>query len=147
MKKPEAKIRIEKLKKTIQHHRYLYHVRDKQEISDAALDSLKHELYGLEQEFPSLMTADSPTQRVGGQPAKGFKKVAHQQRMLSLEDVFDEEELRAWEKKIQKLVNLSSLALDRAGDVGDIPRVNKAYKQYSEAMTLLGQLYPEFVQQ
>ena len=79
--KKEIKQRIEKLKKTINHHRYLYHVLDKQEISDAALDSLKKELFDLEQEFPDLITADSPTQRVGGKPLKEFKKVKHSQRM------------------------------------------------------------------
>ncbi|MCX6779240.1 MAG: NAD-dependent DNA ligase LigA, partial [Candidatus Magasanikbacteria bacterium] len=63
----EAKERIAKLRKEIERHRYLYHVLDKQEISDAALDSLKHELYKLEQEFPDLITPDSPTQRVGGE--------------------------------------------------------------------------------
>ena len=65
MKKEEAKKRIEKLKKEINHHRYLYHVLDKQEISDEALDSLKHELKKLEDEFPEFVTPDSPTQRVG----------------------------------------------------------------------------------
>ena len=68
MIKPEAEKRIAKLKKTITHHRYLYHVHDKQEISEAALDSLKHELYQLEQEHSELITPDSPTQRVGGKP-------------------------------------------------------------------------------
>ncbi|MBM3283918.1 hypothetical protein FJY90_06800, partial [Candidatus Gottesmanbacteria bacterium] len=66
MEKEEAKKRIEKLKKVIDHHRYLYHVLDRQEISDAALDSLKHELYQLEQQFPEFITKDSPTQRVAG---------------------------------------------------------------------------------
>src|SRR3989344_4501648 len=58
--------RIKKLRKTINHHRYLYHVLDKQEISDAALDSLKRELAELEAAHPELITSDSPTQRVGG---------------------------------------------------------------------------------
>jgi len=66
----DAKKRIESLKKTINHHRYLYHVLDKQEISDAAWDSLKHELYNLEQKYPEFITPDSPTQRVGGNPLK-----------------------------------------------------------------------------
>lgn len=104
MAKNEAKKRIEKLRKVINHHRYLYHVLDKQEISDSALDSLKHELYKLEQEFPEFVSPDSPTQRIGGQPLKEFKKVAHKIPMLSIEDVFSEEELGDWEKYIKRLL-------------------------------------------
>lgn len=100
----EAKKRIEKLKKEIDYHRYLYHVLDKQEISDAALDSLKHELYKLEQQFPDLITKDSPTQRVGGVALEKFVKVHHKFPMLSIEDVFSLEEAKDWEARIQKLV-------------------------------------------
>lgn len=104
MKKKDAKTRIEKLKKEINYHRYQYHVLDKQTISDAALDSLKHELFSLEQMYPDLITADSPTQRVEGKPLKGFLKVPHAVRMLSFNDVFTAEELRDWEKRIKKLI-------------------------------------------
>lgn len=104
MTKSEAKERIEKLKKEVEHHRYLYHVLDKQEISDAALDALKHELYKLEQQFPDLLTDDSPTQRVGGKALPEFKKVAHRTPMLSIEDVFSKDEMLDWEKRVQKLV-------------------------------------------
>jgi len=104
MKKIEAKKKIEKLKKLISRHRYLYHVLDKQEISEAALDSLKHELYQLEQKHPGLITSDSPTQRVGGEPLKGFKKVKHQVLMLSIEDIFSEKELKDWENYLKRLV-------------------------------------------
>jgi DNA ligase (NAD+) len=104
MNREEAKKRIEKLKAEIDHHRYLYHVLDRQEISDAALDSLKHELYRLEQEFPEFITSDSPTQRVGGEPLPEFKKWQHGTPMLSIEDVFSEEELVDWKNRIQKLV-------------------------------------------
>ncbi|OGZ18130.1 MAG: DNA ligase (NAD(+)) LigA, partial [Candidatus Nealsonbacteria bacterium RBG_13_36_15] len=103
MTKEEAKKRIEKLKKVINHHRYLYHVLDKQEISDAALDSLKHELYQLEQQFPKLITVDSPTQRVAGEPQKQFKKVEHKSPMFSLEDIFSEKELQDWEDYLKRL--------------------------------------------
>ena len=96
MLKTKAKERIEKLRETINHHRYLYHVLDKQEISDAALDSLKHELYELEEEYPDLITPDSPTQRVGGEPLPKFRKVKHEARMLSMEDVFSVEEFEKW---------------------------------------------------
>jgi len=104
MIKAEARERIEKLKKLISHHRYLYHVLDKQEISDEAFDSLKHELYKLEQQFPELITPDSPTQRVGGKPLEKFEKVEHEAPMLSIEDVFSEKELQDWEDYLKRLV-------------------------------------------
>lgn len=104
MTKNEAKERIEKLKKEINHHRYLYHVLDRQEISDAALDSLKHELYKLEQQFPEFLTPDSPTQRVGGKALDEFKKVQHKTPMLSIEDVFSFEEFEGWRERIQKII-------------------------------------------
>ena len=104
MEKQEVKNRIEKLKEVINHHRYLYHVQDKQEISDAALDSLKKELFDLEQAWPEFITADSPTQRVGGEPLKEFKKVQHKERMLSLNDVFNKEDFYDWHERISKLL-------------------------------------------
>ncbi len=104
MDKNLAKKRIEKLKATIFHHRYLYHVLDKPEISDAALDSLKNELFDLEQKYPELITPDSPTQRVGGEPLEKFEKVAHIEPMLSLNDVFSEEDVKDWLKRISKLM-------------------------------------------
>ena len=106
MNTQEAKKRIEKLKKEINHHRYLYHVLDTQEISDAALDSLKHELKKLEDEFPQFLTPDSPTQRVGGRPLKEFKKVTHRTPMLSLEDVFSLEETQTWFERISKIAKI-----------------------------------------
>ena len=101
--KAEAKKRIEKLKTVISYHRYLYHVLNKQEISDAVLDSLKHELYKLEQKFPEFITSDSPTQRVGGKPLEKFKKVKHSIPMLSIEDVFSEKELQDWRDYLKRL--------------------------------------------
>ena len=106
MTKTEVKKRIEKLKKLINYHRYLYHVLNRQEISDAALDSLKHELYKLEKAYPEFITPDSPTQRVAGKPLEGFKKVEHKTPMLSIEDIFSEEELRDWEDYLKKLEGL-----------------------------------------
>ena len=102
MPKQQAKQRIKKLRDEINHHRYLYHVLDKQEISDAALDSLKHELARLENEFPDLITKDSPTQRVSGKALQGFKKVEHNPRMLSLNDAFSFEEILAWIERIER---------------------------------------------
>lgn len=104
----EAKDRVEKLRTIINYHRYLYHVLDRQEISDSALDSLKRELKKLEEEFPELRTPDSPTQRVGGEPLKEFKKAVHRSPMLSLEDVFSEEEFLKWRERMMKILNLTS---------------------------------------
>lgn len=102
MTKEEAKERIEKLKKEINHHRYLYHVLDKQEISDAALDSLKHELYELEQKYPEFITPDSPTQRIGGKPLDKFKKVHHIVPQWSFNDIFLEKEIRDFDVRMKK---------------------------------------------
>ena len=102
MNKSDAKSRISDLKKLIEKHRYAYHVLDTQTISDAALDSLKHELFTLEQQFPELITSDSPTQRVGGIPLEKFVKVTHERSMLSMEDVFSQEEFTAWYARIEK---------------------------------------------
>jgi DNA ligase (NAD+) len=99
----QAKERIAKLRHEIDRYRYQYHVLNDLEISEAALDALKHELYKLESENPDLITSDSPTQRVAGGVAKGFKKVTHAQRMLSLEDVFSFEEAEEWLARIKKL--------------------------------------------
>ncbi len=102
MTKLDAKQRIEQLKQVIEKHRYEYHVLDRQTISDSALDSLKHELYTLEQQYPDLITDDSPTQRVGGKPLEKFSKVRHSTRMLSMEDVFTPEEFSAWHERVLK---------------------------------------------
>ena len=99
-----AKKRIDKLIKEIQHHRYLYHVLDKQEISDAALDSLKRELAELEEKFPSLLRVDSPTQRVGGVPLGKFVKVRHSTKILSLVDAFNSQDLYDWQERNEKLL-------------------------------------------
>lgn len=99
MNREEAEKRIEKLKETINHHRYLYHVLDKPEISDSALDSLKKELFDLEQEYPEFVTPDSPTQRVGGKPLKEFGKIRHEKPMLSFNDAFSKEDMENWLKR------------------------------------------------
>lgn len=103
MTKQQAQERILKLRTEIDRYRYQYHVLDKLEISEAALDSLKHELFRLEQEYPDLVTPDSPTQRVAGEAMKGFTKVKHAERMLSLEDVFSFEEVEEWVDRLKKL--------------------------------------------
>jgi DNA ligase (NAD+) len=102
MEKQPAKKRIEKLKQAIEKYRYAYHVLDQSLISDAALDSLKNELQQLENEYPDLVTADSPTQRVAGQPLEQFNKVRHSQPMMSLFDAFSPDDMRDWEKRMLK---------------------------------------------
>ncbi|MCK5061019.1 NAD-dependent DNA ligase LigA [Candidatus Parcubacteria bacterium] len=104
MDKNFVKNRIEKLKKEIAFHRYQYHVRDLESMSQEALDSLKNELFKLEQEFPDLVTSDSPTQRVGGRPLDKFKKAAHSSRMLSLFDAFNKQDMADWEARNIKIL-------------------------------------------
>ena len=104
MSKAEAQDRIKKLRREINHHRYLKHVLDRQEISDAAEDSLKHELAKLEERLPELITRDSPTQRVAGKALAKFEKVRHRARMTSLNDAFSPEELSDWEGRVRKLL-------------------------------------------
>ncbi|MDO8430222.1 MAG: NAD-dependent DNA ligase LigA [bacterium] len=101
MDKKSAEERIEKLKKEIEKYRHAYHVLDKSLISDAALDSLKKELFDLEQEFPELITPDSPTQRVGGEPLKEFKKVKHETPMISFNDAFSKEDMEDWLERME----------------------------------------------
>ncbi|MDP2820779.1 MAG: NAD-dependent DNA ligase LigA [bacterium] len=107
MNKTEAKNRIEKLRVLINKHRYFYHVLDEAKISSEALDSLKKELFDLEMEFPELISADSPTQRIGGEPLKFFKKTEHPAPMLSFNDAFNEKDLNDWLERIKKLLNPS----------------------------------------
>jgi len=107
MTEKEAKNRIEKLTKEINHHRYLYHVLDTQEISDGALDSLKRELDNLEEQFPKLKRADSPTQRVSGRPLDKFVKVKHSQKVLSLADAFLRSDIEDWQERNEKIVGES----------------------------------------
>ena len=95
--------KIESLREKIRHHEYLYYVLDHPEISDADFDKLMQQLKDLEVEHPDLITADSPTQRVGGKPREGFVKVPHSSPMLSLDNTYNEEELRAWERRVHEL--------------------------------------------
>ena len=95
--------RIEKLREIINDYRYHYHVLDESTMSEAAADSLKHELAKLEEQYPELITPDSPTQRVAGRALDKFTKVKHEQRMISLADVFSKEEIIEWLDRIAKL--------------------------------------------
>ncbi|MGB5933932.1 MAG: NAD-dependent DNA ligase LigA, partial [Anaerolineae bacterium] len=95
--------RVQALRRLIRYHAYLYHVLDSPEISDAEYDALMRQLEELERAYPELVTPDSPTQRVGAPPVEAFGEVEHRLPMLSLDNAFDEEELRAWEKRIRRL--------------------------------------------
>src|ERR1700689_3889038 len=103
MNKSAAADRIQKLRELINDYRYHYHVLDESIMSEAAADSLKHELSQLEAEYPELITPGSPSQRVAGAPLPGFTQVRHSSRMLSLNDVFAAEEIQAWRERIAKL--------------------------------------------
>ncbi len=105
MTKSAAQERIIKLRKLIDDYRYHYHVLDESIMTEAASDSLKHELTSLEQQYPELITPDSPTQRVAGEISEQFKSIAHQSRMLSLNDVFSFSEIHAWQARIAKLMD------------------------------------------
>jgi DNA ligase (NAD+) len=101
--KHQAAERIAKLRGVINEYRYEYHVNNRSLMDEAAADNLKHELAELEAEHPDLITPDSPTQRVAGEPLPQFTSVTHVRPMLSLNDVFSEPELEAWITRIQKL--------------------------------------------
>lgn len=100
----QAKARVEKLRQIIDDYRYHYHVLDESTMSEAAADSLKHELAQLEEQFPELITTDSPTQKVAGVALDKFNKVTHKTPMISLTDAFSIEEVAAWRDRAQKLL-------------------------------------------
>lgn len=104
MDKKSGKNKIKRLRTAINHYRYVYHVLDREEISSEALDSLKKELFDLETRFPSLITADSPTQRIGSRPLKKFKKIKRDIPMLSLNDAFSSGDIISWIKRIKKII-------------------------------------------
>lgn len=112
MNKSDAQKRILKLRKLINEYRYEYHVNDSSIMSEAAADSLKHELSELEEQYPGMITPDSPTQRVAGSPLKKFLSVEHSQRMLSLNDVFNVKEVEAWLTRTNKLATINELFVD-----------------------------------
>jgi DNA ligase (NAD+) len=100
----KTKKRIEKLREVINHHRYLYHVLDKQEISDEALDSLKYELANLEEKYPEFITPDSPTQRVAGKALDKFSKIKHTIPQWSFNDAFTEEDIINFDNRVKRFL-------------------------------------------
>lgn len=107
--KQQAAQRVSKLRQQINELRYRYHVLNDPNVSDEVYDSLTQELIKLEQQWPELLTPDSPTQRVGSKPVAKFKPVAHQTPMLSLNDAFNYEQLEAWLERVKKLTGRRDL--------------------------------------
>ena len=146
MDKKAAKERIEHLKKVINRYRYERLVLNREEISPEAEDALKKELFDLEQQYPDLITPDSPTQRVGGQPLKEFKKVRHEKPMLSFNDAFSEEDMNDWLTRVENYLgrpiyseaNIFSPKPAQASGHGLRPAVGGASRGTSESRTLGG---------
>ena len=102
--------RIAELRQKLEYHNYLYYVKDSPEISDAEYDRMFRELTELEKAHPELASPDSPTQRVGGEPLQRFTKVEHRAPMLSLANAFSEEEIRAFNARVVKLLDRDQIA-------------------------------------
>src|SRR5437016_455264 len=100
---------LETLRDEIRYHEHRYYVLDQPELSDAEFDRLMDKLKKLEAEHPELVTPDSPTQRVGGKPREGFVKVRHSSPMLSLDNTYNEDELRGWERRVHELSGRSDI--------------------------------------
>ena len=99
----EVQRQIDALREKLRHNEYLYYVQDAPQVSDAEYDAWMRQLRALEDDYPDLLTPDSPTQRVGGKPKEGFAKVAHSRPMLSLDNAYDEGELRDWDRRVREL--------------------------------------------
>jgi DNA ligase (NAD+) len=115
MTDPAAARKVEKLRNEIRRHEHLYYVLDAPEVSDAEYDALMNELKRLEAAHPDLLTPDSPTQRVGGKPAEGFRKAAHSRPMLSLDNAYSAEELADWDRRVHELAG--NLAVDYTAEL------------------------------
>jgi DNA ligase (NAD+) len=101
---PELIKRVGKLREAIAQHRYNYHVLNKEEISEAALDALKKELYDIEAKYPELITPDSPTQRIAGEPLPFFEKVTHTVQQWSFNDAFTETDIKDFDERVKRFI-------------------------------------------
>lgn len=119
--KKDIQERVLKLRQSIEHHRYNYHVLDKEEISAEALDSLKRELAELESAHPEFVDANSPSQRIAGEPLKEFEKVPHKVAQWSYNDAFTEDGMRAFDERVKRFVK------DVYGEVGTARVPNPTY--------------------
>jgi DNA ligase (NAD+) len=115
----KARKRAEQLRRELNYHAYRYYVLDDPVVSDEEYDRMMRELQEIEEKFPELVTPDSPTRRVGAPPAEAFRPVEHRARMMSLDNVFDEEELRAFLRRVEGQVGktdyVCELKIDGAG--------------------------------
>jgi DNA ligase (NAD+) len=107
----ETKERYIQLVSAINHYRMLYHVHDKEEISEAALDSLKHELAGIEEQYPESIIPESPSQRVAGKPLPQFQKVRHEVVQWSFNDVFTEDELQDYDTRVKRFLKETHIGI------------------------------------
>src|SRR5436190_18290606 len=107
---PPPEQRIKELRDQIRHHEERYYIHSAPEVSDEEFDRLLHELEGLEADHPDLVTPDSPTQRVAGRPTEGFPTVEHLVPMLSLDNAYNEEELRAFDDRVRRALGAEALA-------------------------------------
>ena len=108
--KADPESRAAELKELIAYHRKLYYVDNDPEISDEDYDRLERELAEIEREHPELVTPDSPTMRVGGEPAEGFSTYRHATPLLSLDNAFGEQELKDWERRLTRAIGRSGPA-------------------------------------
>src|SRR6267143_4144189 len=104
-KRKSIKDQIEAVREQLRHHDELYYVNENPEIADAEYDALFTRLRELEQQYPEFITSDSPTQRVSGRPAEGFSEVVHRRPMLSLDNSYNIDELRAFDERCRKLAD------------------------------------------
>ena len=137
---PQIRKQAESLRKAIDHHNYQYYVLDQPEIPDAEYDRLFRQLQQIENEYPELISDDSPTQRVGAQPLAAFATVQHRLPMLSLNNVFSDEELQAFYKRIRE-------RLDTDDDIEEVSAfeaerraaIDRRHCEPTEALTQLGE--------
>ena len=115
--------RVAELRRELRRHEHLYYVLDAPEITDAAYDALMNELKRLEADHPDLLTPDSPTQRVGGKPTEGFRKVSHSRPMLSLDNAYSAEELADWDRRVRELMHGDAAPRD-ADEDSPLPQVD-----------------------
>src|ERR1039458_3220684 len=138
---PSPAERAEELRSELRRHEYLYYVLDAPEITDAAYDALMNELKSLEAAHPELLTPDSPTQRVGGKPAEGFKKAPHSRPMLSLDNAYSAEELAAWDARVRMRLAPKGFAagLEEGGIDAELSaRIEGIHVQYMAELKLDG---------
>ncbi|MDL1878966.1 NAD-dependent DNA ligase LigA, partial [Cytophagia bacterium CHB2] len=109
MPSPQPQTEILKLREQLNHHAYRYYVLDDPEITDAEYDRLFRKLQELEAKYPELVTPDSPTQRVGAAPLEEFETVTHTIPMVSLDNAFDDGEVRDFDQRLRKLLELDEI--------------------------------------